>query len=411
MVHIGHDEWRAGGLCPDCRGRTGELFARDVIKIHRFLKTRGIKTAMWADHFVTSHNALGRSTKSDDGLWYDFPPTPESGEIVARRAGDILMLNWSHGFGAAADSELTALGFKQIYGNFSGLDFENWRQRSAPASVLGAEVSTWAGADEYSFGTRNLFARMLTSINYLWSVHDPPKSELIRQAALLQHRIRDEMSPIRLPSLSRKPGFRFVELKDYLNVSASDFDPDSGFLMVSGGEFSLPGLRFNLLPATEKKRFAVMLSRPGEPMARYPASVGPVPIGGKAAGLIFLHGLTGPVESRRPSVRDPKAASEMVGFYRINYADGSGQDCPIRAGENIGFAPLNEMALSYFSRPVPVGLPNKFSCLFAYEWINPRPDVVIRDFSMKTMPGPSLVRPVLIAVTAVALPAWNIGFE
>ncbi|MFC2077087.1 hypothetical protein ACFLT7_08395, partial [candidate division KSB1 bacterium] len=354
--------------------------------------------------------ALGRSTRSGDGLWYDFPPTPESGEIVSRKARDILMLNWSHGFGAEADSELTAFGFEQIYGNFDGLDFQNWRERSAPASILGAQVSTWSGADEYSFGKRGLLARMLTSINFLWSVYDPPEAELTRQVALMQPRLRRQLSATRQPSLENRSIFRSIQLKDHLNVSAADFDPDSGFLLISGGEYHLPNLQFNLFPATEKRNFALMLSRPGEPMARYPDSLGPVPINGKAAGLIFLHGLTGLVEPRRPSVRDPGADSELIGFYRINYEDGSGTDCPIRAGENIAYAPPNRMPFPYFSRPVPVGTSGRFFCLYAYEWVNPRVDVAIRDFSIKTLPGPSLVRPVLIAVTAVALPEWNVGF-
>ena len=74
-VHIGHDEWRAGGLCPACRERdTGELFAEDVLKITHWLAERGLKTWMWGDHLLPAHNAIGSDW--DDGRnWYNNVPT------------------------------------------------------------------------------------------------------------------------------------------------------------------------------------------------------------------------------------------------------------------------------------------------------------------------------------------------
>ncbi len=41
-VHIGHDEWRAAGICPDCRTKdTGVLFGEDVVKIRRGWSSAG----------------------------------------------------------------------------------------------------------------------------------------------------------------------------------------------------------------------------------------------------------------------------------------------------------------------------------------------------------------------------------
>ena len=59
-VSIGHDEWRGGAFCPRCRGKDpGELYAQDILKIYQHLKSKGIETWMWGDHFVDWHNRLG----------------------------------------------------------------------------------------------------------------------------------------------------------------------------------------------------------------------------------------------------------------------------------------------------------------------------------------------------------------
>lgn len=46
-VHIGHDEYRSGAFCPLCRGKdSGKLYAEDVLRIHDYLKSKGIDTWM-----------------------------------------------------------------------------------------------------------------------------------------------------------------------------------------------------------------------------------------------------------------------------------------------------------------------------------------------------------------------------
>ena len=73
-LHIGHDEWRAGPFCSRCRGKdAGELYAQDVLKIHRHLKEKGIETWMWGDHYVDSHNRFGRQVSEGRVVRYEHP--------------------------------------------------------------------------------------------------------------------------------------------------------------------------------------------------------------------------------------------------------------------------------------------------------------------------------------------------
>jgi N-acetyl-beta-hexosaminidase len=54
MIQIGHDEWWGAplGVCPLCRGKDySDLYAGDVSKIHNYLASKGIKTAMWGDFY------------------------------------------------------------------------------------------------------------------------------------------------------------------------------------------------------------------------------------------------------------------------------------------------------------------------------------------------------------------------
>ena len=62
MVHIGHDEWRMPwGVCERCKTKHfGDVFGEDVAKIHKYLTSKGVKTAMWGDHLIPRQ--IGRAS-------------------------------------------------------------------------------------------------------------------------------------------------------------------------------------------------------------------------------------------------------------------------------------------------------------------------------------------------------------
>jgi hexosaminidase len=163
-VHIGHDEWRAGGLCPKCREkRTGDLFARDVIRVYEHLRGKDVNVWMWGDHFISTHNEAGRSHDKGGQVWFDYPSTKGAWEQVKKACPDLVLLNWSwsisrDGSGAQGqcDQEMHDKGFPFLYGNFNGPGFDKWAERSARFNVLGAEISSWCTMNEFQIGKMHI---------------------------------------------------------------------------------------------------------------------------------------------------------------------------------------------------------------------------------------------------------------
>ncbi|MBP3359744.1 MAG: family 20 glycosylhydrolase [Clostridia bacterium] len=69
MVHIAHDEWYSACVCDKCADKdAGVLYAEDINKIHGYLKKKGIDSMIWGDMlFVTEDvdgNIRGASLKT-----------------------------------------------------------------------------------------------------------------------------------------------------------------------------------------------------------------------------------------------------------------------------------------------------------------------------------------------------------
>lgn len=59
-VHIAHDEWYTACLCARCREKDpGALFAADVNRIHRWLKARGVGSMIWGDMLFSFLDRFG----------------------------------------------------------------------------------------------------------------------------------------------------------------------------------------------------------------------------------------------------------------------------------------------------------------------------------------------------------------
>ncbi|UCC69011.1 MAG: family 20 glycosylhydrolase, partial [Armatimonadota bacterium] len=292
-VHIGHDEWRAAGLCPKCRGRdTGELFGEDVVKISSWLGERGLGVWMWGDHLVPKHNARRRSHDSGK-VWYDHPDTEAAARIIAEGAPGITMLNWSWWLGREdSDRVLADLGFKQIYGNFGyyQLDrFEDWEGRSAEASVLGAEVSSWCAWNDYELGLAH-YPQMPHVANMLWS-NRPPRgaadhAAAARELTKLRDRMRRGWEEPRLWSVAAAGERKHViSIREACNAPLRGEGWDLTGLRSGRGEHA--GVPYEVVePAEDKEPAAVVVERLHKPEAEYPHSAGAIAVGGKYASLI-----------------------------------------------------------------------------------------------------------------------------
>jgi hypothetical protein len=438
-VHIGHDEWRAAGLCPKCRQRdTGELFGEDVVKIASWLAERGLGVWMWGDHLVPDHNARGRSHKGR--VWYDHPDTMKAAEIVARGAPGITILNWSWYLGAEkGDRVFTDLGFKQIFGNFDGRRFPEWPSRSAPEGVLGAEISSWCAWDDFELGMIH-YPEALWSANLLWSKHWPAQGEADESVARLLPRLRDRMrwnwEKPRLWSEAVLPQRkRIISIRDACNAPLKGDTWDLSDLRAGRQEYD--GLPYEIVdPSRNAGNAAVVVERPSRvpqalacgrqaeacpaPRPSFPQASTPIRVNGKYASLIFWQVAT--EKGGRPAhagdgTNYPREAAELLGCYEIRYADGLVRSAEIRYGENVG-AWDGGHELLYYAREVPAGaLPDgRPLVIWGLEWTNPRPALAIESVVLKgarplpetrSQGGSSDARPMLLGITAIEHPKWE----
>ena len=451
-VHIGHDEWRAAGLCPKCRQRdTGELFGEDVVKIASWLTERDLGVWMWGDHLVPDHNARGRSHKGR--VWYDHPDTMKAAEIVARGAPDITILNWSWYLGAEkGDRVLADLGFKQIFGNFDGRRFSEWPARSAPEGVLGAEISSWCAWEDFELGMIH-YPEALWSANLLWSKHWPAQEEADEAVARLLPRLRDRMrwnwEKPRLWSEAVLPSRKHcISIQQACNAPLKSERWD--LTGVKTGRHEYDGVPYEIV---DSGNAAVVVERPRQlvgqaclersrkdlrvlppsnapnsvrqelapaPQAAFPHQSAPIPIGGSYASLIFWQVATD--KGGRPAhagdgTNYPREAAELLGYYEIRYADGLVRSAEIRCGENVG-AWDSGHELLYYAREVPAGVrpDGKPLVIWGLEWTNPRPAVTIESVVLKgarplpetrAQGGSSDARPMLLGITAIEHPKWE----
>ena len=432
-VHIGHDEWRAAGLCEKCKGRTAQLFAEDVAKMHTWLTDRGIGVMMWGDHYVKDHDGTAKSHRDGD-IWYDFPQTYEAIEVAPK---DIILLNWSYARGDYAEDELGEHGFKQIYGNFSPARFspEEWDRRSSKPFILGGEVSTWTAANEFCLGKDGILHTMLFAANSLWSFHHPDSAEHYRVLRDLFIPLRERLSGKPSVALRAAPAGRRVVTVDLSAVANANLPGGLGGLSreeedVFGVPFALTGRCLQLRrqgepvaedEATLRRRRAVAradAALPGvdeeqarqeleAPPADAPTAIEGIDVGGKFRSLVFLQTCAGRGHHGRTfsSIGRVADSSEHIGSYLVRYDDGDTAEVEIRYGQTVTRPDLvfgsGADAVCYFAVPVFLSKGEATRTLYALEWMNPRPQAVIRSVDFVATKAETAAAPILVALTAV----------
>ncbi|HLN02305.1 MAG TPA: beta-N-acetylhexosaminidase [Bryobacteraceae bacterium] len=334
MVHIGHDEWRMPlGVCPRCKGKDPtELYAADVNRIYAHLRSKGVETAMYGDHLIEA--LRGKKVKHNEnhgGEPYDMPGALSAEQVKRLIPKDILIFNWfwdSHadedlnasGIGRKNEADLSEWGFSQVFGNFEPhiTDFD---QRVARRGIMGAAPSSWAATTELNLG-KDIMLTILGSANLLWSTDRPDMSKLAVMVQELLPEVRSRLSAEPLPS------------RDNATV-------------------------------------------------RLPMNAdGPVQAGADVSSLIFHHacrkrGRNQPAYDATWNFAD---TAELLGWYDVEYVDGFVQTVPVRYGVNI----LEE---DWLRSPTPRSVAYEAQIEprsdgradFAFEWINPRLGVAIRE--------------------------------
>lgn len=404
-VHIGHDELRAAGLCPRCRGKDlGSLFARDVIRIYRHLARQNVGTWMWGDHFVWGHNERGRT--GGKKILFDYPPTQGAWRSVVAACPDLVVLNWSWGLrpdpslpADQCDRELHDKGFGFMYGNFSGQHFADWPGRSKRYNVLGGEVFSWCTMNEFQVGKMHMPAA-LGSINLLWSTHWEDPEATARQVLSMLPQLRSRLNGSHRPDVRVTPPRRRV-----LDLSKACNSP------LRGKGWDLTGLRTGRMTIDGLPcRFGescIVVRRP-HVRSPHPLQV-EMPVNARFACLDFVHSAT---SEGRPNIHAgdgtffPLESSELIGLYEIAFHDGLAMTQEIRYQENVSRwdAGLRE-GLLYHARGIEAGrLPDGSPLVvWAVRWVNPRPDEAIASVRFRgtggQAGGASSSLPILLAIT------------
>jgi hypothetical protein len=400
MVHVGHDEWRMEkDECELCKGKDyGELFANDLTKIHDYLASKGIKTAMWGDHLIESVRGKDpRSTKSSSGYAYKVPGALRPEQVEKLIPKDILVFNWfwDDRYDKNIDAQLSRWGFKQVYGNMRA-DFSDFMKRSATPGVLGGAPSSWAATTEKNFGKDQLL-NFLGCANILWSEHLQPFDSLVFTVQALTHDVCRNFTGKNLPAADGYP-VDTLDISSSFNSSlkavAEGLDP----ARIMSGNIRSGDFVFHLSDAAGAgKRAIVDVMAPGGSAA---AEAAVIPVGKDVSSIVFLHACAKNAANRKVyyNIYNFDETADLLGMYEIVYEDGFMETIPIRYGVNIldwGWRQriikneketihYNQDKYVYAADAVPVSNDKTHPItFFAHEWKNPRFGELIKEIRLK----------------------------
>lgn len=202
-VHMGHDEVYQIGVCPICRERDpADLFAEDVLCIHDYLASLGLKMMIWSDMLqpVTKYK------------------TPAAISMIPQ---DIVMLDFIWYFHMDKDIEdnLLSRGFSVIAGNMYSSHYPRYESRIRKQGMLGAQVSAWVKTDEESLAREGKLYDFLYSAEMLWSERYTSHARYSYDRLLsgIIPRLREQLSGRRYPSLA--------EHRERILCDHGEFDP------------------------------------------------------------------------------------------------------------------------------------------------------------------------------------------
>jgi hypothetical protein len=398
VIHIGHDEWRMEkDLCELCRGKDyGELYAADINKIHDYLGKKGIKIALWGDHLLESVTEKEFQTwKSSAGYTYKIPGALRPEQVIDLIPKDILVFNWFWD-DINNDKQLSAFGFKQVYGNFRA-DIDRWDERSDIKGVLGGAPSSWAATTEFNFGKDQL-VDFLGCANLLWSGSFLPFPKL---AVLTDEMVSDINYRLSGKILPAEAGSKVVpvDLSSYFNSALKDGIENLCSAILLSGKVSRGSRMFNLDAEAPGNPRAVVV-RTSNKQDAGDRAVNGISINQDVNSILFLHACAkeGANQKAYATIYDFDDTSELLGWYEVVYEDGLVLTIPVRYGINIldwrwkqriennekPKAKYSQNQYAYHAPSILVSKPDSEQAyFFAFEWENPRFGKVIREINLK----------------------------
>jgi len=397
IIHIGHDEAYTFRMCPKCKKRTGhDILAEDIIRIHDFLASRGIRTMMWGDKLMKLGRYGGVARRERDpgtGKWWIQPPTWKA---VYKVPKDILICDWYWSLDPRSERNFHKHGFEEIYGNFSPLGFKNIEQRANVPFVLGAEMSSWCEVSPYEFGHNATFYQFFPGSDMLWRGKQMKREAVCTLMAQWMTPIVEQLTGQRRWLVQGRQG-----QSECLNIAAALRPlPETLAGRLKTGPYLTTALDTGVFAVHATKRGylekAIVLDR------QHPRSA-PIHIGRTAERIIVVQGTTMSDVFHKPTFYSYHRGPAVLVRYRVKYADGKSRVFDAIYGEDIGQlegAWPTKAGYCFRAVPVPVARTHTF---FAQEWVNPCPRIPIVSLTIAL--GPDATDKGEIIVPAIALVA------
>ncbi len=384
--HIGHDEasFSAIGTCEKCsKKKPWELWAEDIIKLHDYLKAKGLRTMLWAEQFLEHRNgsapyytarALPLVPKDLIMCHWQYSPVKQQPDIkfFMDRGFQVLGSPWfwpdNVYYMAQEVHRYGALGFlgTSWYGLDRAMSERAWLQG---AWVLGAENSWTPGhpdIDAIKYSTLTVARRLLFDL----------RRRVSRRWMLI------DLGPY---CNTNVPGTRAK--RDRLEPDLSRVKP---------GVHWLAGIPVAL--AEGRRGPACLMLCDSSTRGQYPNTSWRIPIGRKVKALYFLHCTTLPAKRVGHMYDRRGLLPGKVGMYRIHYADGSQADLELVYWRNIDdwnsqLGPAQACAVVQTKTAKGAWL-----TLGLWRWENPDSAKAIEGIDFISAEGK--VRPMLFAITA-----------
>jgi hypothetical protein len=374
------DEWwhqSKGELSTTYNGKEKrDIYLETVTRIHDYHKKAGRRMIMFSDMLQREHNG---GKPYDNYLNMDKLPK------------DIIMANWSGGCDAL--KTFAELGHDTWYlGNsFSPIGVNHLPKND---KICGFGTINYEFLNpEFGYGC----GPMLRAADYAWNFGDGFEMSLEDWMMECGRNIMSMYSVMPNPSASHE--FNPLDISSQCNDS---FFASRTGLAVKDIPQGLSEIGFiPTMIACGKENNCILGTGKAVSIA----------IGEKASSVIFLHTQACPDGKRkefseRSSARE-SASGTITGFYDVVYNDGSSLAVPISNGRNCGnWLPYpgrctTETQNKYISdvRYVWEGAGGNGgkNCLFQYEWVNPNPDLPIKEIRFSS--AGKEAEPVLFAVT------------
>jgi hypothetical protein len=385
--HVGMDEitFEPIGVCPRCKGTPGgELLAEEILRLHEFLKKKGLRMCMWGDQLLVEHNGK---------------PPYNTAEALPKVPRDVIIFDWHYG----AQSSFPSLAFfkKQGFdvvasGWYEPLNVTEFAWEAKQNNLLGYGGTTWYGINRIRDEIR-LETAIPLSAEFAWSPREPKLDSLgFTPAARFRELYDDPAKPIK--------EFLPIDLSACLNRRLTDnedrtgwlgFGPDFDLSALPTGRQWLADVPFEI---PTKGPQCTVLARNEDPNPSLPTRAWQIPVAAKVKGLAFLQTCERPATFSRHIYDRRKVNPGTVGNYIVYLADGRELTVPLRWNREIADwnsqlgASRNETAWQGKTKggaQVRLGV---------FRWENPYPDVAVE--SIDFVSGGDKVRPVLIAATA-----------